>query len=107
MNLSMLRPLKDPRNISGVEASRIDDERPFARVDLKPKCCWSGGNDSSNPNGRLSFHPIPCGSRDRPPGRKVIDEGRCVGHCTCERQEQRVLDRYKAAYRFSDVLLYV
>ena len=33
--------------------------------------------------GRLSFHPIPCGSRDRPPGRKVIDEGK--------RQEQRVL----------------
>ena len=22
--------------------------------------------------GRLSFHPIPCGSRDRPAGRKVI-----------------------------------
>ena len=30
-------------------------------------------------------------SRDRPPGRKVIDEGKCVGHCACERQEQRVL----------------
>ena len=41
--------------------------------------------------GRLSFHPIPCGSRDRPPGRKVIDEGKFVGHCACERQEQRVL----------------
>ena len=26
-------------------------------------------------NGRLSFHPIPCGSRDRPVGRKSIDEG--------------------------------
>ena len=25
------------------------------------------------PTGRLSFHPIPCGSRDRPVGRKVID----------------------------------
>ena len=23
---------------------------------------------------RLSFHPIPCGSGDRPAGRKVIDE---------------------------------
>ena len=42
--------------------------------------------------GRLSFHPIPCGSRDRPAGRKVIDElGKCVGHCACERQEQRIL----------------
>ena len=33
--------------------------------------------------GRLSFHPIPCGSRDRPAGRKVIgtlhlDEGQSV-----------------------------
>ena len=29
-------------------------------------------------NGRLSFHPIPCGSRDRPVERKVIDEGKIM-----------------------------
>ena len=28
--------------------------------------------------GRLSFHPIPCGSRDRPVGWKVIDEGKIM-----------------------------
>ena len=28
--------------------------------------------------GRQSFHPIPCGSRDRPVGRKVIDEGKIM-----------------------------
>ena len=32
----------------------------------------------TNKDGRLSFHPIPCGSRDRPVGRKVIDEGRVM-----------------------------
>ena len=34
------------------------------------------------------------GSRERPVGRKVIDEfgeGDCVGYCACERQELRVL----------------
>ena len=46
------------------------------------------GNIASRTNGagctnvyiwRLSFHPIPCGSRDRPVGRKVIDEAKlCV-----------------------------
>ena len=45
--------------------------------------------------GRLSFHPIPCGSRDRPVGRKVIDESKIMcWHCACERQELCVpLDR--------------
>ena len=28
--------------------------------------------------GRQSFHPIPCGSRDRPVGRKVIDEDKII-----------------------------
>ena len=26
----------------------------------------------------VTFHPIPCGSRDRPVGRKVIDEGKIM-----------------------------
>ena len=45
--------------------------------------------------GRLSFHPILCGSRDRPVGRKVIDEGKVMcWHCACERLELCVpLDR--------------
>ena len=30
------------------------------------------------PYGRQSFHPIPCGSRDRPVRRKVIDEGKIM-----------------------------
>ena len=43
--------------------------------------------------GSLSFHLTPCGSRDRPAGKKVIDEDECGGHCACERQELHVLDR--------------
>ena len=39
MNFSIFRPLKDPQNISAVK-SRIHDERPIARVNLKPRHCW-------------------------------------------------------------------
>ena len=27
--------------------------------------------------GRLSFHPIPCRSRDKPAGQKIVDENLC------------------------------
>ena len=41
----------------------ILDPIPISIPSLRPKLFFSG---------RLSFHPIPCGSRDRPAGRKVI-----------------------------------
>ena len=41
-------------------------------------CRIVAGISREFPDGRLSFHPILCRSRDRPAGRKVIDEGECI-----------------------------
>ena len=55
--------------------------------------------------GRLSFHPIPCGSRDRPVGRKVIDdEGKIVLALRLRKAGAVCFPRQvRQLYRFSDI----
>ena len=48
------------------------------RVVSCPDPALSVGAGHETMLGRLSFHPIPCGSRDRPVGRKGIDEGKIM-----------------------------
>ena len=55
------------------------------------------GNKRVGNNGRLSFHPISCGSRDMLTGRKVIGEAQIATCWTLNLQELRVLfDRWES-----------
>ena len=85
---------------------RFSDRPLFAWVTSRTRLCHI---DDRPPklhfeNGRQSFHPIPCGSRDRPVGRKVIDEAKLCVDTALAKSSSCVFPRQVGQlYRFSDI----